>query len=102
MAPTARTNPANAPRVVSSSPPTRSTVIVPGGVRSTPKTNVSHRPAAIEAVPAPTAAELRREARHRDALRRARVREAQVRAAMATVPAPRTAYHLPRRTPLPD
>jgi hypothetical protein len=55
-----------------------------------------------EAVPARTAAELRREAQHRDALRRARVREAQVRAAMAAVPAPRTAHDLPRRTPLPD
>ena len=58
-----------------------------------------------EAAPAPTPAVPPvppQEARHRDALRRARVREAQVRAAMAAVPAPRADGDLPRRSPLPD
>jgi hypothetical protein len=53
-------------------------------------------------VPAPVPAAPRQQARHADALRRARVREAQVRAAMAAVPAPRTGGDLPRRSPLPD
>jgi hypothetical protein len=54
-----------------------------------------------EAAPATSPAVPPQEARHRDALRRARVREAQVRAAMAAVPRPRTG-DLPRRSPLPD
>ncbi len=56
---------------------------------------IRREPVAVPALP-------RQEARHADALRRARVREAQVRAAMAAVPEPRTGGGLPRRSPLPD
>jgi len=62
------------------------------------------RAAAIrrESLPAPVPAAPHQQARHGDALRRARAREAQVRAAMAAVPAPRAGRDLPRRSPLPD
>ncbi len=58
-------------------------------------------PAPVPAAPAVPAVPAQ-EARHRDALRRARVREAQVRAAMAAVPRPRAGGGLPRRSPLAD